>query len=346
MNSTFSTVRLSHVLLPLGSALLTGIAAISPLEAYAQASSDVDEGTIRVTLLGVGGGPRGGHFGVQNPVEVQTSTLVEIEGKAFLFDAGRGVLEQISKLGGDYFSKVDRVYLTHLHGDHNIGLPDLWLTPIRVPEGGRAVPLQVFGPAGTEEMAHHIASAFEYNLFYNGTSSSATRLIGEDIQQGIVYEEDGVTITAFDVDHSPGNIALEDRANYPALGFRVDYAGRSVAISGDTRFSENLIAYSEGVDVLIHEVGGGGMGGGGMGNHHTSIPEAGELFSRVQPELAVYSHFPRGINQRLIDQTRSVYDGALLVGTELTVITISESIEVVPGNDDPSTALQPAVGAH
>ena len=356
MNSTFGTVRLSHVLLPLGSALLTGIAAISPLEAYAQASSDVDEGTIRVTLLGVGGGPRGGHFGIQNPVEVQTSTLVEIEGKAFLFDAGRGVLEQISKLGGDYFSKVDRVYLTHLHGDHNIGLPDLWLTPIRVPEGGRAVPLQVFGPAGTEEMAHHIASAFEYNLFYNGTSSSATRLIGVDIQQGIVYEEDGVTITAFDVDHSPGNIALEDRANYPALGFRVDYAGRSVAISGDTRFSENLIAYSEGVDVLIHEVGGGGMGGGGMGgggmggggmgNHHTSIPEAGEIFSRVQPKLAVYSHFIRGDNQGLIEQTRDVYDGALLVGTEMTVITIGESIEVSPGNDDPTTSLQPAVGEN
>ena len=90
----------------------------------------------------------------------------------------------------------------------------------------------------------------------------------------------------------------------------------------------------------------GAMGASGRGGHHTSILEAGEIFNRVQPGLAVYSHFPRGINQRLIDQTRSVYDGALLVGTEMTVITISESIEVVPGNDDPSTALQPAVGAH
>jgi len=98
--------------------------------------------------------------------------------------------------------------------------------------------------------------------------------------------------------------------------------------------------------VLIHEVGGGGMGGGGMGNHHTSILEAGELFSRVQPELAVYSHFIRGDNQGLIEQTRDVYDGALLVGTEMTVITIGESIEVSPGNDDPTTSLQPAVGEN
>ena len=345
-----------------GRALLAGIAAIAPLQASAQDSSDVEEGTLRVTLLGVGAGPRGGEFNIQRPVELQTATLVEIEGEAFLFDAGRGVLEQISKLGGEYFAKVDRVYLTHLHGDHNIGIPDLWLTPIRVPEGGRAVPLQVFGPAGTEDMALHIASAFEYNLFYSGDSSFGNTLIGRDIQQGIVYEADGITITAFDVDHTPANSASEEQVNYPALGFRVDYAGHSVVISGDTRFSENLIEYSEGVDVLIHEVGGGGrgaaegdgagmgamgaMGASGRGGHHTSILEAGEIFNRVQPGLAVYSHFPRGINQRLIDQTRSVYDGALLVGTEMTIITISESIEVVPGNDDPSTALQPAVGAH
>ncbi len=91
---------------------------------------------------------------------------------------------------------------------------------------------------------------------------------------------------------------------------------------------------------------GGGMGAAGRGGHHTSILEAGEVFNRVQPKLAVYSHFPRGINQALIDQTRSVYDGALLVGTEMTVITIGESVEVTPGNDDPSTALQPAVGSE
>ena len=95
-----------------GRALLAGIAAIAPLQASAQDSSDVEKGTLRVTLLGVGAGPRGGEFNIQRPVELQTATLVEIEGKAFLFDAGRGVLEQISKLGGEYFAKVDRVYLT------------------------------------------------------------------------------------------------------------------------------------------------------------------------------------------------------------------------------------------
>lgn len=333
------------------------VAAIWPLQAVAQGSSNVEEGTIRVTLLGVGAGARGGNFDIQDPVGLNISTLVEIEDRAFLFDAGRGALDQLSKLGGGQFAKVDRVFLTHLHGDHNIGLPDLWLSPIRMPEGGRRVPLQVFGPAGTEEMAFHIARAFEYSLYYNGNLSATSTLIGKDIQQGIAYEADGITITAFDVDHSPAGSPPEDAVNYPALGYRVDYAGRSVAISGDTRFSENLIDYSKGVDVLIHEVGGGGggaagmgamgaMGAGGRGNHHTSIPEAAEVFNQVRPELAVYAHFGRGNNQAFIDQTRLVYDGALLVGTEMTVITIGASIRVVPGNDDPTTALHPAVGAH
>ena len=173
----------------------------------------------------------------ESAVGLNISTLVEIEDKAFLFDAGRGALEQISSLGSEYFARVDHVYLTHLHGDHNIGLPDLWLSPARFPEGGRSVPLQVFGPAGTEQMAFHIATAFEYSLVYNGNMSATSTLIGKDIQQGIVYEADGITITAFDVDHSPPNVAPEDLAKFPALGYRVDYAGRAVAISGDTRFS-------------------------------------------------------------------------------------------------------------
>ncbi len=373
MNTSYSSFRRPLGLLLLGRALLAGLAAIVPLQTFAQGASYVDQGTIRVTILGVGAGARGGNFNVQDPVGLNISTLVEIEDKAFLIDAGRGALDQISKLGGGHFAKLDHVYLTHLHGDHNIGLPDLWLSPIRMPEGGRSVPLQVFGPAGTADMAGHIAAAFNYSLFYNGNLSGASTLIGKDIQQGVAYDADGITITAFDVDHSPGTAAPEDQINYPALGYRDDSAGRSVAISGDTRFSENLISYSQGVDVLIHEVGGAGGGGGmgaagmggagmggagmaaagmgaagmgaaGRGNHHTSIAEAGEIFNRVQPRLAVYSHFPRGNDQGLIDQTRNVYDGPLLVGTEMTVITIGEDIAVVPGTDAPSSALQPAVG--
>ena len=76
----------------LAAVLVAAIVAIAPLQASAQDSSNVEEGTIKVTLLGVGAGPRGGQFDIHSPIELQTSTLVEIESRAFLFDAGRGVL--------------------------------------------------------------------------------------------------------------------------------------------------------------------------------------------------------------------------------------------------------------
>ena len=344
-----------------GARLLCAVVLLTlvPLSILAQEMDAAGESVIKVTLLGVGGGPEGGLFGPgDSGFGINYSTLVEIEDVAFLFDAGRGSAEQIAKLGSSYFQKVDKLYLTHLHGDHNLGVPDLWLTPVRVRQNtsaSRTVPLQVFGPAGTKDMADHIFAAFKYNLLYNGTvDAESVRLIGTDITQGVVYDQDGITVTAFDVDHTPPR-DRDNHEQFPALGYRVDYGDRSVVISGDTRFSENLIDYSMGVDVLIHEVGGGGggggrggegagrqggggnrqgggqgadgQGGGGRGNHHTSIPEAAEIFNRVEPKLAVYSHIVIGADQRLTEETRSAnYNGPLLVGHELDVIMIGEEV--------------------
>lgn len=64
-----------------------------------------------------------------------------------------------------------------------------------------------------------------------------------NVDEGVVYEKDGVKITAFEVDHKPTK---------PAFGYRIDYGGRSVVLSGDTGFSENLIQYAQGVDLLVH----------------------------------------------------------------------------------------------
>ena len=71
------------------------------------------------------------------------------------------------------------------------------------------------------------------------------KVVSHDIKQGIVFDEQGVKVTAFLVDHGPVT---------PAFGYRVDYRGHSVALSGDTRVSENLIRFAQGVDVLVHEV--------------------------------------------------------------------------------------------
>jgi ribonuclease Z len=321
-------VMISGVLLAIAISIVIGIPVHAQEGAVRGAGVDarvIEEGVLQVTLLGVGGGPHAGERS-NDALGINYSTLVEIEDVAFLFDAGRGTAEQIASIGKANFQKVDKLYLTHLHSDHNIGLPDLWATAARTRL--RTAPMQVFGPAGTKEMAEHIEAAFEYSFRYSARPSGPLALIGKDITQGVVYQQDGIIVTAFDVDHTPSaNPDTHDQ--FPALGFRVDYNDRSVVISGDTRFSENLIKYSQGVDVLIHEVTEGDNAG-----HHTTRVEAAEIFNRVGPQLAVYSHILHGVDEQLTRDTREAdYSGPLLVGNDMDVIIIGDEVTIRRAGD-------------
>jgi ribonuclease Z len=118
----------------------------------------------------------------------------------------------------------------------------------------------------------------------------------------------------------------------PAFGYRVDYRGRSVVLSGDTRFSENLIQFAQGVDVLVHEVVDADAIRARSTNaeaiiaHHTTPEQAGDVFTRVNPRLAVYSHAPN--TQRVMTQTRKTYAGPLQGAEDLLTIEIGETIDV------------------
>ena len=125
----------------------------------------------------------------------------------------------------------------------------------------------------------------------------------------------------------------------PAFGYRIDRAGHSVNLSGDTRVSENLIRYAQGVDVLIHEVaspetfqraGTPPERAKSVVAHHVTPEQAGEVFSRTKPKLAVYSHIvlPTATEEDLIPPTRKTYGGPLELGEDLMAIEVGEKIEV------------------
>jgi ribonuclease Z len=298
-----------------GFALL--IAAIAPAAAQAQ--------QIKVTLLGTGCPPP-----VMN--RFGPSTLVEVGDQKFLFDAGRGALQRLTEIGVRW-QDVQGVFLTHLHSDHVVGFPDLWLTGWLIAPG-RNVPLQVWGPRGTSAMMSHLKKAYEYDVRIriqnDGASPVGVSLLVKEISEGVVYDKGGVKITAFEVDHAPVK---------PAFGYRIDYAGRSLVLSGDTRVSENLVRHSQGVDVLVHEVfvpetlqrtGVPPDRAKNIISYHTTPEQAGEVFARLKPKLAVYSHIcmPTATEQDLLPTTRKTYAGPLQIGEDLMVINIGETIEV------------------
>ena len=259
------------------------------------------------------------------------SILVEAGGQKFIFDAGRGALQRLNQINVPW-RDVNGVFLTHLHSDHVVGFPDLWLTGWLTP--GRDRPLEVWGPRGTKRMMSLLEQAFEYDirirLYDDRAAPDGVVILAEDITEGFVHENRGVKITTFEVDHTPVK---------PAFGYRIDYSGRSVVLSGDTRTSENLIRHAQNVDLLIHEVaspetfqrvGVPPERTTSIVGHHTTPEQAGEVFARTKPKLAVYSHIvlPNATEQDLIPPTRKTYSGPLELGEDLMVIEVGVKVEV------------------
>jgi ribonuclease Z len=278
---------------------------------------------IRVVLLGTAGGPpvRIGHAGI--------STLVEAGGKRFLFDAGRGLMQQLAQAGIP-MDGVTKVFLTHLHSDHIVDLPDLYLTSWPG-ASGRKVPLEIWGPDGTLEMMRNLERAFAFDIHVRRDvdeklSPEGIKFKATDVREGTVYEQDGVKITAFLVDHGPVK---------PAFGYRLDYGGHSVVLSGDTCPSENLIKFSQGVDLLVHEAVDPDVVRRqapseqlfhAIVGHHTTPEQAAEVFNRTKPRLAVFSHSPG--TQSILEKTRAAYAGRVEMGEDLMAIEIGDDIRV------------------
>ena len=307
--STFNIRPLQNVLLA-----VISIAALA-LAAPAQ--------TFKVTLLGTGTpDPRMDRFG--------PSILVQAGEKKLLFDCGRGAAQRIAQLKIP-FTTIDALFLTHLHSDHTVGIPDLWLTGWA---RGRKIPLEVWGPDGTKAMMSHLAEAYQFDIqirqIDDKLPAQGVVVVANDIQQGVVYDRDGIKVTAFWVDHGVVK---------PALGYRVDFSAHSVVLSGDTRYSENLIKFSQQTDVLIHEVVDPDTFKANnplmpaeriqaITGHHTTAEQAGSIFTQVKPKLAVSSHIVPGDARNLGAQTRKTYSGPLEVGEDLMSFDIGESVVV------------------
>ncbi len=287
--------------------------------------------TLRVTFLGTGA-PRPS-FERYGP-----SILVEAGEDRLLVDPSWGIRERLMQVGSfPLLTGIDHVLISHLHFDHTIGFTDLWLTGWLY---GRRVPMRVQGAAGTSEMMGHFRAAYDWDIEMRllvGIPRDGIEIEAEDIAPGVVYERGGLKVTAFEVDHMPIDLETRELLDFEGqtLGFRFDYRGHSLVLSGDTRPSENLVKMSRGVDVLVHEVQYASPDAteeAKLANVslsvHTEPKDAARVFSRTRPRLAVYSHIipPQVTAEELKKATP--YDGDLIVAHDLMMIEIGDAIEV------------------
>jgi ribonuclease Z len=165
----------------------------------------------------------------------------------YLIDSGAGSTDNISRLGLPT-SRLDGLLLTHFHSDH---IAEIYEVNLNSWVQGRPQPLTVYGPQGVDEVTDAVNAGYRLDRIYR------TGHHGEDllpaalgvlehktIAPGIVLEDGDLKITAYVGAHPP----IE-----PAVGYRFDYRGRSVVISGDSNVNGNTLKIIDGADLLLHD---------------------------------------------------------------------------------------------
>lgn len=249
--------------------------------------------------------------------------------RAYIFDAGPGIVRRAAAAAQAHDVAALRpvnlsiVFLTHLHSDHTLGLPDLMLSPFAL---RRETPLRVYGPPGSARMTEHILSAYEQDIRHRidgleQNNDTGWRAPTVEIEApGIVYEEDGVRIEAFEVLH--GTWAH-------AYGYRISDGETTIVISGDARVSPALIEAARGADILVHEVFSTSRFEqlppayqAYHGSFHTSTRELADIARETRPDLVVMYHqlYWGATDEDLVNEMRTYgYDGAVVSASDLDI---------------------------
>jgi ribonuclease BN (tRNA processing enzyme) len=255
------------------------------------------------------------------------ATAVVYGDRAFIFDAGPGVVRRASEMAMKHgiaalaAPRLTRVFLTHLHSDHTLGLPDLMFTPWPV---GRTDALEIWGPRGTRAMVEHLRAAWsvDIRLRIDGLergNRTGHRSIVHEIDAGFVYRDGEVEIRAFAVHHGSWK---------QAFGYRIRTPERVIVISGDCAPSDRVIEACNGCDVLVHEVyEEAGLKDDEwrkyLRDFHTSSSELAAIAARAKPALLLLHHIvfvTRAIHaDEVVEEVKRGYSGRVVAAKDLDV---------------------------
>ena len=286
-----------------------------------------------------------------SPGRAETCILITAGDDLFVVDIGDGSNQNLRSWNID-FSAIQAVLITHLHSDHIADLPGLHQNAWVV--GERSSKLKVFGPEGVDQFTQGIEMAYAHDYVFrnehHGDAIAPLEYAGFDtnvidLNKPVIFDNGELKITAFRVVHEP----IE-----PALGFKFEYKGRSLVITGDTSYTQSVIDNSMNVDVLFHEaqanhmlaVMEGALRSNGtdllatvlddITTYHTTLIEAAEIANKANVKKLVFYHLtpaPRNYIQEImfirgVDEVRKewtlVDDGTLVilpVGSEKVIVT-------------------------
>jgi ribonuclease BN (tRNA processing enzyme) len=268
----------------------------------------------RVILLGTGN---------PNPDPDRSGPAIAVVSgdRVYLVDCGPGVVRRAVQAGLQ-MDQLTRAFITHLHSDHTAGYPDLIFTPAVT---GRKEPLEVYGPPGLRAMTGHVMAAWkeDIQIRLHGLEPAVPKayvVVARDVKPGEIYRDDVVRVLAFAVRHGSWK---------SAYGYRFEAKDKVVVISGDTTYSDGVVAAARGCDILVHEV----YSAKGLARRtadwqryhaafHTSGADVGRVAARAGVgKLVLYHELPMGESpEEVLGEVRGQFGGETIYGNDLEVI--------------------------
>ncbi|MFZ5643609.1 MAG: MBL fold metallo-hydrolase [Bacillota bacterium] len=288
----------------------------------------VGKDEIKVIILGTGSP-------LNNPLRSKPSQVVLAGGKYFLVDCGGGTVSRLQEAGIP-LEKIEDVFFTHQHSDHDSGFIDFFISSWDSPTGPRNKPLKVYGPPTTKEVIGVMRQSLDYDISVRQDhiprSSEGLNIEYTEMSEGVIYNDGQVKVTVFPVEHSP----VKD-----AVGYRFEYKGKLVVFSGDTGPCENIVKYGRDADLLVHEAYSKEWMEAArqkfpekanlvdnVVKYHSSTLEVADEAQRAGVKHVVLTHLmpaPSPVwywEQYFIKGMRGIYNGKISVGRDLMTFSL------------------------
>lgn len=283
----------------------------------------------QVVLLGTG-------TPLPDPERAGPSVAIVANGTAYIVDAGIGVVRRAAAREKSVAAlrpvNLRIAFLTHLHSDHTLGLPDLMITPWIM---GRKEPLELFGPPGTQAMVNHILEAYEADRKtriegLEHSNDTGWKVKVHEIKPGVIFKDANVTVTAFAARHG----------TMDAYGYRLATPDRTIVESGDTSPTDAIVENCHGCDILIAEAytqASFDMVSPAWQRYrstfHMSTRELGALTTKAKPKLLILIHRGNagcdqlgteacrqaGSEEQMLKEVRQTYTGRVVAGHDLDI---------------------------
>jgi ribonuclease BN (tRNA processing enzyme) len=255
------------------------------------------------------------------------SLAIVVNNQSYVVDCGPGVVRRAEAAAKKYgiaalkAAELKKLFITHLHSDHTLGLADFIFTPAVLE---RDKSLEIFGPAGTNDMTQHIRMAYQQDIDIrlNGLEKGnpvSYQVRVHEINEGVVYRDSNIVVTAFKVDHGA----------WPnAFGYRFETKDKVIVISGDATYSENLVKYAQNCDWLVHEI----YSAAALSKReqrwkdyhsrfHTSPEQLAKIANTIRPKQVILTHqlLWSSTKEGLLDEIRKYYTGTVVYGNDLDI---------------------------